>query len=341
MRQISTLLVTGGAGFIGSNLVRHLAAMGRYRVVVLDALTYAGNLENLRGVVNGNQVVFVHGSINDAALVNNVLAEFSIDAVLHLAAESHVDRSIQSAAPFIETNVGGTLVMLEASVRHGVQRFVHVSTDEVYGSLGPHDAPFTEQSPLNPTSPYAASKAASDLLVLAFAKTHNLHAVVTRCSNNYGPYQFPEKFIPLITLNALEGRQLPVYGDGLQVRDWIHVQDHCSALVAVLEKGTSQEVYNVGGSCERENIHVLRSILAETGADHSLITHVTDRKAHDRRYAINSAKVMQELGWQASTRFETGLRETVAWYRSNSEWCNHVRSGEYRTYYQQQYNTPL
>lgn len=334
---MKTLLVTGGAGFIGSNLVRMIAREGRYRIVILDALTYAGNLENIQDVVNGESVTFVHGSITDAELVASILSDTNIDAILHLAAESHVDRSIQSAAPFIETNVVGTLVLLEAAKAAGVRRFVHVSTDEVYGTLGPDDPAFTEETPLQPNSPYSASKAASDLLVRSFVHTHGTDAVITRCSNNYGPYQFPEKFIPLMTLNAIDGRGLPVYGDGLQVRDWLHVEDHCRGIMMAYEHGRTGEVYNFGGYGEEKNIVVATSILAHVGRDESLLTYVADRPGHDRRYAINPHKVATELGWKPEWNFEDGLRATVDWYQTHTAWCENVRSGEYRNYYQRQY----
>jgi dTDP-glucose 4,6-dehydratase len=335
--SMKTLLITGGAGFIGSNLVRMLAQEGRYRLVVLDALTYAGNIENIADVIDNSNVRFVHGSITDAELVQATIASENIDAILHLAAESHVDRSIQSAAPFIETNVVGTLVLLEAARAAGVRRFVHVSTDEVYGTLGPDDPAFTEETPLQPNSPYSASKAASDLLVRSFVHTHGMDAVVTRCSNNYGPYQFPEKFIPLMTLNAIEDRGLPVYGDGLQVRDWLHVEDHCRGIMMAYERGASGQVYNFGGYGEEKNIVVAKSILAHVGKGEDLLTYVADRPGHDRRYAINPHKVREELGWQPLWTFEEGLQNTVAWYATNTAWCTNVRSGEYRTYYQRQY----
>jgi len=338
---MSCILITGGAGFIGSNLTRMIAREGSHRVVVLDALTYAGNLENLAGVLDGNAVTFVHGSINDTDLVARTIEQYGIDVVMHLAAESHVDRSISTAAPFIETNVAGTLSVLEASRSAGVRRFVHVSTDEVYGTLGPNDAPFTEQTAIDPTSPYAASKAASDLIVLSFVKTHGTDAVITRCSNNYGAYQFPEKFIPLMTLNALERRSLPVYGDGLQVRDWLHVEDHCKGLLLALEHGVSGQVYNFGGFGERPNIDVIHEILRQTHREASLIEHVADRKAHDRRYAIDPTKAQQKLGWVPSWTFERGLEQTVAWYLDNPVWCEHVRNGQYKTYYQQHYHKSL
>jgi len=334
---MKSILITGGAGFIGSNLVRMLAEGSAYNVIVLDALTYAGNLENIQDIVDGSRVRFEHGSINDRGLIDRLLAETSFDAILHLAAESHVDRSIASAAPFIETNVVGTLTLLEAAKHAAVRRFVHVSTDEVYGMLGPTDPAFTEETPLAPNSPYSASKAASDLLVRAFVHTHGMDAVITRCSNNYGPYQFPEKLIPLMTLNAIENRSLPIYGDGLQVRDWLHVEDHCRGIMLAYERGMTGQVYNFGGFGEEKNIVVATSILQHVGKDESLLTYVADRPGHDRRYAINPRKVQQELGWTPEWNFKDGLRTTIDWYRANSAWCQNVRSGEYRSYYQRQY----
>ncbi|MFN4984527.1 MAG: dTDP-glucose 4,6-dehydratase [Ignavibacteria bacterium] len=334
---MKSILLTGGAGFIGSNLVRMLAGNDAYEVTVLDSLTYAGNLENIQDVVDGNRIRFVHGSITDRELIDRLLQESPYDAILHLAAESHVDRSIASAAPFVETNVVGTLTLLEAARHAGIRRFVHVSTDEVYGTLGPEDPAFTEETPLAPNSPYSASKAASDLLVRSFVHTHGMDAVTTRCSNNYGPFQFPEKFIPLMTLNAIEGRSLPVYGDGLQVRDWLHVEDHCRGIMLAYERGRSGEVYNFGGFGEEKNIVVAKAILKHVGKDETLLTYVTDRPGHDRRYAINPRKVQSELGWVPEWSFEDGLRSTVQWYQDNSAWCENVRSGEYRSYYQRQY----
>ncbi len=336
-----SILVTGGAGFIGSNLVRRLLAQRSETVVVLDALTYAGNLENLAGCVDGERCRFVKGSITDRTLVDATLVDHQVDVILHLAAESHVDRSIASAAPFIDTNVTGTLVMLEAARAHGVRRFVHVSTDEVYGSLGPNDAPFTERSPLDPSSPYSASKAASDHLVAAFVRTYRLDAVITRCSNNYGPFQFPEKFIPLMILNALEGRPLPIYGDGQQVRDWLHVDDHCDALILAMDRGAGGQVYNIGGFGERRNLDIARAILHQVGASEDLLTHVSDRPGHDRRYAIDPSKTQADLGWAPQWDVERGLVATIDWYRQHSDWCDHVRSGEYREYYQRHYHTTL
>ena len=334
-----SLLITGGAGFIGSNLVRYLLEYRDEPIVVLDALTYAGNLESLEGAIDGVRCHFVKGSITDPDMVGETIRKHQVSTILHLAAESHVDRSIASAAPFIETNVQGTLVLLEAAREHNVKRFVHVSTDEVYGSLEPGDAPFTEQSQIDPSSPYSASKAASDHLVQAFVRTHGLDAVITRCSNNYGPYQFPEKFIPLMILNARDGRELPIYGDGRQVRDWLHVEDHCRAIVLAMENGIAGHVYNIGGHGERENIAVARQILTDLDRSEDLLTHVTDRPGHDRRYAIDPTLAENELGWKPAWTFEAGLEATIQWYQGHPDWCDHVRSGSYRDYYEQHYQT--
>lgn len=336
-----TVLVTGGAGFIGSNLIRYIIAHRDWRVVNLDALTYAGNLENLRDVERNERYHFVHGRIEDAVLVRRVLEQYNVGGIIHCAAESHVDRSILSAEPFIETNVRGTLVLLEAARAHGVERFIHVSTDEVYGSLGPDDPPFTEESPLRPNSPYAASKAAADCLVRAFVHTYGFPAIITRCSNNYGPYQFPEKLIPLMITNALENKPLPVYGDGQQVRDWIYVEDHCRGLVAAYERGRVGETYNFGGQSERRNIEVVRAILRALGKPESLIEYVADRPGHDRRYAIDCRKALQELRWAPTVAFEEGLERTIDWYQRNQAWIDSVRTGDYRRYYQEQYGWRL
>jgi dTDP-glucose 4,6-dehydratase len=331
------LLVTGGSGFIGSNLVRLLLAeRPGWRVVNLDKLTYAGNAENLADLEGDPRYRFVRGDICDGELVADLLETERIDAVLHLAAESHVDRSILAPAVFIETNVRGTQVLLEAAREREVKRFLHVSTDEVYGSLGPTGL-FTETSPLAPSSPYSASKAASDLLALAYARTFGVPVVVTRCSNNYGPYQFPEKLIPLMIANALRDLPLPVYGDGMNVRDWIHVEDHCRGLLAALEKGRDGEVYNLGGSSERHNLHIVRRVLALLGKPESLIRFVTDRPGHDRRYAIDARKAQAELGWTPRRRFEDGLAETVGWYTEHRAWWERVISGEYLKFYEKQY----
>ncbi|HEY8368354.1 MAG TPA: dTDP-glucose 4,6-dehydratase [Thermodesulfobacteriota bacterium] len=326
------LLVTGGAGFIGSNFVRLALGEGWAReIVVFDLLTYAGNLENLAEVERAPGFRFVRGDIADAAAVDRVMATAGpFDAVVNFAAETHVDRSIEDASAFVRTNVIGTQVLLDAARRHGVGRFLQVSTDEVYGTLAPGDSPFTEATPLAPNSPYAASKAGADLLCRAAAGTHGQHVVVTRCSNNYGPYQFPEKLIPLFVTNAIEGLPLPVYGDGLQIRDWIHVEDHCRGLYAALTRGRPGEVYNFGGDGERTNLDITRMILRLVGRDERLITHVRDRKNHDRRYAINSAKARRDLGWAPRYTLATGLPATVEWYRTHDAWWRKVKSGAYR-----------
>jgi dTDP-glucose 4,6-dehydratase len=331
------LLVTGGAGFIGSAFVRYtLAHCPEVDVVTLDALTYAGNLENLSVVDGHPRHRFVHGDIRDAKAVQGVLAEAPVDAIVHFAAESHVDRSILSPDNAIDTNVRGTGTLLEAARAARVARFLHVSTDEVYGDI---DEPLEadESFPLKPSSPYAASKAASDLLALAYVRTYRLPVIVTRASNNYGPYQFPEKLIPLMIANALERAPLPVYGDGLQVRDWLYVDDHCRALWAVLKKGREGEVYNVAGACHLPNIEVIRRVLDIVGAPDDLITRVTDRPGHDRRYALRGDKIARDTGFTPEVAFEDGLARTVRWYQANAEWIRRVRSGEYRDYYQKNY----
>ncbi len=333
------LLVTGGAGFIGSAFVRLLlGAEGDEStgIVNLDKLTYAGNLANLESVAANPRYRFVHGDICDGALVNALLAQEKPDAIVHFAAESHVDRSILSAAPAFETNLRGTFTLLEAARAQGIGRFVHVSTDEVYGSLAP-PLEADEDFPLYPSSPYSASKAGSDLLARSYFVTYGLPVVVTRASNNYGPYHFPEKLIPLMISNALEARPLPVYGDGMQVRDWLYVDDHCRGIRAVLEKGRDGEIYNIGGNCSLPNIAVVRKILAATGMPESLIKTVEDRPGHDRRYALSSAKLMRDTGWSPSVEFEDGLARTVAWYRENTAWVRNVKSGEYLTYYARNY----
>ena len=335
------ILITGGCGFIGSNLVRHLRAeRPDWTVVNLDLLTYAGNLENLADLEADRQHVFVRGAIEDRSLVESLLEQHRIDGVLHLAAESHVDRSILGPELFVRTNVLGTQILLEACHRKKISRFVMVSTDEVYGSLGPTGA-FTETSPLQPSSPYSASKAAADLLALAFHHTFKLDVVVTRCSNNYGPYQFPEKLIPLMVVNALHDEALPVYGDGRNVRDWLHVEDHCRALLAVLERGRAGEVYNIGGGVEQTNLDLVKMLLGTLGKPESLIRFVQDRPGHDRRYAIDPGKIRRELGWTPQRTFEQGLEATVRWYVDHPEWWKHVKSGAYRQYYETQYRARL
>ena len=331
-----TILVTGGAGFIGANYVLRRLKRSDEQVVVLDALTYAGNLESLAGVTDSPAFKFEKVDITDTKAVTAVIEATKPDAVVHFAAESHVDRSILGPAVFTQTNVQGTQVLLDAARSLGVKRFVMVSTDEVYGSLGPTGA-FTEQSPLQPSSPYSASKAAADLLALAYHHTFGLDVVVTRCSNNYGPLQFPEKLIPLMIINALEDRALPVYGDGMQVRDWIHVEDHNAAVDAVLERGRPGEVYNIGARNERYNIDIVKQILGHLGKPESLIEHVKDRPGHDRRYAIEPNKIEGELGWKPAKDPSTALGETIDWYLANKSWWERVRSGAYRDYYERQY----
>jgi len=309
-------------------------------VVNVDALTYAGNLENLQALASDPGYHFVRADIRDQGAMTAVLRQHTIEVIVNFAAESHVDRSVTSAEPFLDTNVAGTLRLLEAAREAKVRRFVQISTDEVYGSLGATGA-FEETTPMDPRSPYSASKAAADHFVSAFHHTHGLDTVITRCSNNYGPFQFPEKLIPLMILNAFDGHPLPVYGDGMQVRDWIHVEDHCRAIDLAVTRASPGAVYNIGAENERPNLDVVRAILKLTGRDESLIRHVTDRPGHDRRYAMNSALIRRELGWSPQHDFEHGLADTVTWYRDNAPWCQHVRSGAYRSYYDEQYAARL
>ncbi|HWR36296.1 MAG TPA: dTDP-glucose 4,6-dehydratase [Clostridia bacterium] len=329
------LFVTGGAGFIGSNFIRHvLGKDAGYSVVNYDKLTYAGNLQNLAACDVNPSYEFVRGDICDP---NSVAAAMKCcDAVVHFAAESHVDRSIFDPGPVIETNVNGTSCLLNVARGLGVSRFLHVSTDEVYGDMPP-GAVADERFPIVPSSPYSASKASSDLLVLSYVRTYGFPAIVTRASNNYGPYQFPEKFIPLMICNAMGHQRLPVYGDGLQQRDWLHVEDHCRGLLAVLERGETGEVYNIGGGQVRTNLWMLRELLKILNKPDDLLEHVTDRPGHDRRYALDSSKMLNDLGWQPTTDLEQGLRETVHWYASNKDWVASVRSGDYKKYYETYY----
>lgn len=328
------LVITGGAGFIGSNFVhRTLAAHPDCKLLIIDKLTYAGNLKNLEPALQCGRCEFAQVDICDLAL-GDLLR--NCDAVVHFAAESHVDRSIEDAAAFVRTNVEGTYNLIQASRKAGVPRFIHVSTDEVYGSLD-DEGEFTEESPIQPNSPYAATKAASDLLVLAYVRTHGFPAVVTRCSNNYGPYQFPEKFIPLMIAQALAGQQLPVYGKGANVRDWIHVGDHCDAIGVILQQGRLGEVYNIGGGREMRNLDVARLILNTLQRPESLIEFVKDRPGHDLRYALNCDKLSRETGWTAKISFEDGLATTIDWYQKNRQWLDDVRSGHYREYFDRHY----
>lgn len=331
------LLVTGGVGFIGSNFVRMvLKEHPDCLVVNLDKLTYAGNLENLSGYEKHHSHKFIKGDICDGDSIERIIDEFKIDSIINFAAETHVDRSITEPKVFIETNVTGTLTLLEAARDKNLQRFVQISTDEVYGALGP-DGKFTEQTPLSPNSPYSASKAAADHLVRAFGHTWGVKYNITRCSNNYGPYQFPEKLIPLMINNALGDRELPVYGDGLQIRDWLYVYDHCTAVWKVLAEAPPGEIYNIGGCNEKTNLSVVELILARLEKPKSLIKHVTDRPGHDRRYAIDAAKIINQLGWKPSVSFEQGLNKTIDWYLDNRAWLDNVVSGDYQKYYDSMY----
>jgi dTDP-glucose 4,6-dehydratase len=330
------ILVTGGAGFIGSCFVRLLIREESHEIINLDKLTYSGNLENLAEVDGNPRYRFVHGDICDARLVRDLFERESPDAVVHFAAESHVDRSIHAPDAAFETNLRGTFVLLEAARSTGIGRFLHVSTDEVYGSLeAPHEA--DEKYPLNPSSPYSAAKAGSDLMALAYFRTYKLPVMVSRASNNYGPYQFPEKLIPLMISNALEGKPLPVYGDGRQIRDWLYVEDHCRGLLAILEGGRPGEIYNIGGSRALANIEVIDQLLAATGKSKDLIRYVTDRPGHDLRYALSSEKIHAELGWTPKVEFEKGLADTIAWYQNNTGWLERVKSGEYQKFYETNY----
>lgn len=330
------LVVTGAAGFIGSNFVRRaLQTEPTWEIVAFDALTYAGNLQNLSGLESSGRFRFVRGDICDEQAVREVVDDGAW-AVVNFAAESHVDRSIHGAAEFVRTNVLGTQTLLERSRHAGIERFVQISTDEVYGSLGPTGR-FSEHSPLQPRSPYSASKASADLLALAYHETYGLPVMITRCSNNYGPYQFPEKVIPLFVTNLLEGRQVPLYGDGLNVRDWIHVQDHCDAIRRVLHAGRPGEVYNIGGDTELTNLALTHAILGELGKDEAMIRPVKDRLGHDRRYAVDAGKIRSELGWTPTVPFAAGLSETVTWYRENEPWWRAIKSGEYRKFYELNY----
>ncbi len=334
--MMSTCLVTGAAGFIGSNFVRLLRAQRPdVSVIALDALTYAGNLANLAGCDGDRSYRFVRVDICDAEALTPLFAA-GIDSIVNFAAESHVDRSIHGAAAFVQTNVAGTQTLLDLARVHGVSRYLQVSTDEVYGSLGPEGA-FREDSPIAPSSPYSASKAAADFLVHAAHTTFGLNAVITRCSNNYGPYHFPEKLIPLFVTNLIAGDKVPLYGDGLNVRDWIHVQDHCEAILLILEKATAGSVYNIGGDCEKTNIDIARSILEHLGHDDAMIRYVKDRPGHDRRYAMDFAKLTRDLGWRPRIDFAQGLAETIDWYVAREDWWRPIKSGEYLTYYEKQY----
>lgn len=334
------IIVTGGAGFIGSNFIRYMFQKHpEYQIVNLDALTYAGNLESLSDVENNPNYSFARVDIIDPQGVDAVFAQ-GADSVVHFAAESHVDRSILDPGAFLRTNVLGTQVLLDAARKHDIRKFVHVSTDEVYGTLQ-ETGQFSEVTPLAPNSPYSASKASSDLLVRAYHETYGLPVNITRCSNNYGPYQFPEKLIPLMIINALEDKPLPVYGDGLNVRDWLHVQDHCAGIDLVLHQGHNGEVYNIGGNNERRNIDIVMTVLRYLDKPETLIRFVDDRPGHDRRYAIDATKLRTELGWNPEYTFDTGIAQTIQWYLDNRDWWERVRSGAYRDFYELQYSARL
>ncbi|AZK45980.1 dTDP-glucose 4,6-dehydratase [Paenibacillus lentus] len=334
------LLVTGGAGFIGSNFVLYmLEQYPEYKIVNVDSLTYAGNLENLKSVESNPNHTFIKADITDAKMMDELVSQ-GVDVIVNFAAESHVDRSILEPDVFVKTNVLGTQVLLDAARKYEITKFVQVSTDEVYGTLG-ETGFFTETTPLEPNSPYSSSKAGGDLLVRAYNETFGLPVNITRCSNNYGPYQFPEKLIPLMISKALADESLPIYGDGLNVRDWLYVEDHCSAIDLVIHKGKNGEVYNVGGHNERTNIQIVETILEQLGKPGSLMTFVKDRPGHDRRYGIDPTKIMSELGWKPKHNFETGIKETIAWYLQNKEWWTRIQSGAYQEYYAKQYGERL
>ncbi|MGP9076921.1 dTDP-glucose 4,6-dehydratase [Geobacillus thermodenitrificans subsp. calidus] len=335
------LLVTGGAGFIGSNFVRYiLEKYPNYKVVNYDLLTYAGNLENLKDVEDHPNYKFVKGDINNRELVDYLVKTHKIDVIVNFAAESHVDRSIADPGIFVKTNVLGTQALLDVARANNIKKYVQISTDEVYGTLG-ETGYFTEETPLAPNSPYSASKAGGDLLVRAYHETYGLNVNITRCSNNYGPYHFPEKLIPLMITNALEGKELPIYGDGQNIRDWLHVKDHCVAIDLVIHKGRPGEVYNIGGHNERTNNEIVHLIVEKLGVSKDLIKYVADRPGHDRRYAIDPTKIMTELGWKPQYTFEKGIVETIQWYIDNQEWWKNIKSGEYMNYYQKQYGDKL
>ncbi|OVE35722.1 dTDP-glucose 4,6-dehydratase [Priestia aryabhattai] len=331
------ILVTGGAGFIGSNFVRHMVeTYPSYSIVNYDLLTYAGNLENLKDIESHENYTFVKGDINNRELVDHLVKYHNIDVIVNFAAESHVDRSITEPDIFIKSNVLGTQALLDVAKANNLKKYVQVSTDEVYGSLG-ETGYFTEETPLDPNSPYSASKAGADMLVSAYYETFGMNVNITRCSNNYGPYHFPEKLIPLMVTNALEGKELPIYGDGKNVRDWLHVKDHCAAIDLVIHKGEPGEIYNVGGHNERTNNEIVHLIVEKLNAPKELIKFVEDRLGHDRRYAIDPTKLTTELGWKPKYTFDTGIVETIQWYLDNQDWWKNIKSGDYVNYYNKQY----
>jgi dTDP-glucose 4,6-dehydratase len=331
------LLVTGSAGFIGSNYVtRHLAKFKNHSIVSLDQLTYAGNLENLKSVMNNPRHRFVTGDIRDKLLVDNLVSK-NPDVIINFAAESHVDRSIDYPEKFLSTNTIGTYTLLEAARKYDIPQFVQISTDEVYGSLSTADPAFTENTILSPSSPYSASKAAADLLVISYHKTYNTPVKVTRCSNNYGPYQFPEKIIPLFINNLLNNKPIPLYGTGENVRDWIHVYDHCDAIDAVLLNGRSGQIYNIGGGTEKQNLEIADNLIKVMGSSPSLIKFISDRPGHDLRYAMDCSKIFNELKWTPKVKFESGLIDTIEWYKNNGTWLKNITNGSYRSYYDKMY----
>ena len=336
---MTQILITGGAGFIGSNFIRYMIEKyPNYKFINLDALTYCGNLENLEGIEKNPNYNFVKGNITDKKLIDNLVSK--VDYIVNFAAESHVDRSIKDPEIFIKSNILGTQNLLNAAKKHNIKKFLQVSTDEVYGSLG-KTGYFTEETPLQPNSPYSATKASADLMVRAYHNTFDLPVNITRCSNNYGPYQFPEKLIPLMISNALEDEPWPIYGDGKNIRDWLHVYDHCTAIDLVLHEGKLGEIYNIGGHNEKQNIEIVKLILSALNKDYSLIKFVNDRLGHDKRYAIDSNKIRTELGWKPKYTFETGIVETINWYLENQKWMNKVKSGEYQEYYKKMYGNTL
>lgn len=347
---MKNILVTGGAGFIGSNFIKYVLEKNEYNIINLDLLTYAGNLENLKDISNPDKYTFIKGDICDKDLVQSIFEKYDIDTVVNFAAESHVDRSIENPEIFLQTNVYGTVNLLENAKKYwkidkenkysteykqGV-KYLQVSTDEVYGALG-KTGMFTEDTNIQPNSPYSASKASADLFVRAYHNTFGLPTNITRCSNNYGPYQFPEKLIPLMINNCIENKSLPVYGDGMQIRDWLHVKDHCTAIFTVLQKGKIGEVYNIGGNNEKANIEIVKFIINALGKSEDLITYVKDRPGHDRRYAIDNSKITNKLGWSPSYTFEQGIKETVQWFIDNQEWMKNIVSGDYMKYYDNMY----
>lgn len=330
------IMVTGGAGFIGSNFIRYMLKEYNYSILNYDFLTYAGNLESLKDVEKNSRYHFIKGDIRNGELVEHIIKNYGIDIIVNFAAESHVDRSILDPSTFVNTNVLGTEVLLQKAREANIHKFVQISTDEVYGSLGVHGY-FTEETPLNPNSPYSASKASADLLVNAYYETYGLNTVITRCSNNYGPYHFPEKLIPLFITNAFEGKELPIYGNGEDVRDWLHVFDHCTAIDLVIHQGKAGEIYHIGGNEERTNNEIAQLIVEHLKVPPELIRYTEDRLGHDFRYAIDSTKIMEQLGWQARYTFDRGLVETIQWYKENAEWWKNMKKGQYLNYYQKQY----